>query len=646
MSKLMYLVLFTIVIGITSASTPIYLAPYLQPNDEVDSNTFLNPPSGSRICARNCTPDEAPKICYYKWTLENYVTLGKACGDCPNNATHCYQKECIPADGFERGVLSVNRKIPGPSIQVCLGDRVIVDVTNKLSGRSTTIHWHGVFQQGSQYMDGVPMLTQCAILEGDTFRYDFVASNEGTHYWHSHDGMQKLDGLQGRLVVRVVHQYDENGAMYDYDLPEHVIIMQDWMDDTADNHFPGLTGVDKGQYPKAILLTGIGNTVVNNARTTTPYPRINVEYGNRYRMRIVGATCTTCPVEFAVQGHRILVIAADGNAITPIRVTSIVFYSGERYDIVLEASQQAGGPYWIHVKSLSGCAAEEIYQLGVLQYVNETGDNNAIPAEPPGYDGLQFENPRVMNPENGTGGVSVASLVNPLPVPKYIKTQKADLNILLSYGNHVFDPSTFYNFYERYYVVNGKTLMSHTVNNISFVSPPAPPLSQPADVPAELLCPFGTDGMPTCPSGGSYCECVQVIDIPLGSVVQILLDDKNPGEDISHPFHLHGYAFYVMAEGQYTNGLTVQDVYANMTSQVLMQSSAPIQKDTLAVPSNGYAIIKFRADNPGYWFYHCHFMYHIATGMGVVFKVGQAADLPPVPTGFPKCGDFTPQVYQ
>ncbi|KAJ4431322.1 hypothetical protein ANN_19919 [Periplaneta americana] len=428
-------------------------------------------------------------------------------------------------------------------------------------------------------------------------------------------GMQKLDGLQGRLVVRIVQQYDENGAMYDYDLPEHVVIIQDWMDDTADNHFPGLTGVDKGQNPKAILLTGIGNTVAK------------------------------------------------------------VTFSGERYDIVLEALQQAGGSYWIHVKSLSGCAAEEVYQLGycsmspnpgtITQYPLILQDTTAYTSTTQGsyewdlgslfgtlislnlcMSRHPFQLNCVLNPENGTGGVSVASLINPLPVPKYIKTQKADLNILLSYGNHVFDPSTFYNFYERYYVVNGKTLMSHTVNNISFVSPPAPPLSQPADVPAELLCPFGTDGMPTCPSGGSYCECVQVIDIPLGSVVQILLDDKNPGEDISHPFHLHGYAFYVMAEGQYTNGLTVQDVYKNMTSQVLMQSTAPIQKDTLAVPSNGYAIIKFRADNPGYWFYHCHFMYHIATGMGVVFKVGQAADLPPVPTGFPKCGDFRPQVYQ
>jgi FtsP/CotA-like multicopper oxidase with cupredoxin domain len=75
--------------------------------------------------------------------------------------------------------------------QVCLGDRIIIDLKNKLVGSELSIHWHGVFQKGKQYMDGVPMVTQCAILEGDVFRYDFLANNEGTHYWHSHDGKDR-----------------------------------------------------------------------------------------------------------------------------------------------------------------------------------------------------------------------------------------------------------------------------------------------------------------------------------------------------------------------------------------------------------------------------------------------------------------------
>ena len=75
--------------------------------------------------------------------------------------------------------------------QVCRGDRIIVDLTNKIAGSELSIHWHGVLQSGTQYMDGVPMVTQCSILEGDVFRYDYMANNEGTHYWHSHDGKNR-----------------------------------------------------------------------------------------------------------------------------------------------------------------------------------------------------------------------------------------------------------------------------------------------------------------------------------------------------------------------------------------------------------------------------------------------------------------------
>lgn len=60
--------------------------------------------------------------------------------------------------------------MPGPSIEVCEGDHVVVDVTNRMSGFDLTIHWHGVFQEGFQYYDGVPFITQCPIEESNTFR--------------------------------------------------------------------------------------------------------------------------------------------------------------------------------------------------------------------------------------------------------------------------------------------------------------------------------------------------------------------------------------------------------------------------------------------------------------------------------------------
>lgn len=58
-----------------------------------------------------------------------------------------------------------------------------------MASDSTTIHWHGFTQDETPYMDGVPYVTQCPILPGTTFRYEFFASNEGTHFWHAHIGL-------------------------------------------------------------------------------------------------------------------------------------------------------------------------------------------------------------------------------------------------------------------------------------------------------------------------------------------------------------------------------------------------------------------------------------------------------------------------
>ncbi|OXU30144.1 hypothetical protein TSAR_011222, partial [Trichomalopsis sarcophagae] len=95
-----------------------------------------------------------------------------ACQVCTPNATntvwsHC---QCVLADGVERGILTANRMIPGPSIQVCEGDKVVIDVENHMEGMEVTIHWHGIWQKGSQYYDGVPFVTQCPIQQGTTFR--------------------------------------------------------------------------------------------------------------------------------------------------------------------------------------------------------------------------------------------------------------------------------------------------------------------------------------------------------------------------------------------------------------------------------------------------------------------------------------------
>jgi FtsP/CotA-like multicopper oxidase with cupredoxin domain len=58
-----------------------------------------------------------------------------------------------------------------------------------------------------------------------------------------------------------------------------------------------------------------------------------------------------------------------------------------------------------------------------------------------------------------------------------------------------------------------------------------------------------------------------------------------------------------MEMGQYAEGETAQDIFRDSQTRVRKTSAAPILKDTIAVPSDGYAIIKFKANNPGKLFY-------------------------------------------
>lgn len=73
---------------------------------------------GDHPCHRECKEGEEPMICYYMFHLEWYQTMSKACYDCPFNETDCQRLDCIPADGMSRALNVINRKMPGPAIEV------------------------------------------------------------------------------------------------------------------------------------------------------------------------------------------------------------------------------------------------------------------------------------------------------------------------------------------------------------------------------------------------------------------------------------------------------------------------------------------------------------------------------------------------
>ncbi|CAC5382868.1 unnamed protein product [Mytilus coruscus] len=130
----------------------------------------------------------------------------------------------ITADGWEdsRLVVVANGTLPGPPIIVYEGQTIIVHVTNHLKSEEVTIHWHGITEKGTPYMDGVPFLTQCPISPCQTFVYKFVASHKGTYWYHSHVGAQRVKGLISALIVR---------ERMSLEMKEHIMIIQEWNHD-------------------------------------------------------------------------------------------------------------------------------------------------------------------------------------------------------------------------------------------------------------------------------------------------------------------------------------------------------------------------------------------------------------------------------
>jgi hypothetical protein len=107
-------------------------------------------------------------------------------------------------DGVPKQMILVNGQSPGPLIEANTGDRVRVTVHNQMAGDSTSIHWHGIDQRESVWMDGVHGVTQCAIPPGESFTYEFeLADQRGTFWYHAHVTVQYTDGLYGPLVSTV-----------------------------------------------------------------------------------------------------------------------------------------------------------------------------------------------------------------------------------------------------------------------------------------------------------------------------------------------------------------------------------------------------------------------------------------------------------
>ena len=338
-------------------------------------------------CDRKCIPGTKPMTCNYHFSVEYTGSLSKACFNCPLNMSDCSRPDCNPVDGVERSMITVNRELPGTPIVVCKDDTIVVVVKNKLHAATTTVHWHGLFMHGEKdatmgeeefnpdatpWADGVPGVTQCPILPGQTFKYKFVANPAGTHWWHSHAALQREDGMYGALIVREPDAKNVHKDLYDEDLSSHVLIIQDWVHKSGVDMWLPHHWDDGSNKATSFLVNGKGrfrNFGVNKfPGLFTPVEELLVEEGKRYRIRVINAGVSLCPVEMSVDGHAMKVISSDGADIEPVDVKSLVMHNGERYDVVIETSNKEKKTYLIRFGGLMDCGANKIHGTALLRF--------------------------------------------------------------------------------------------------------------------------------------------------------------------------------------------------------------------------------------------------------------------------------------
>ncbi|XP_072384918.1 uncharacterized protein [Diabrotica undecimpunctata] len=609
----------------------------------------------SNPCKRNCIAGAPPMLCRFHFEVEHYHTLSKACHNCPYNMTDCYRKDCIPGDGTKRGIIAVNRQIPGPAIEVCQNDTVVVDVSNKMTSEATTIHWHGQHMKATPYMDGVPFVTQCPILPMDTFRYTFKAAQAGTNFWHSHIGMQRADGCYGPLIVHVPEEADPHINLYDYDLSSHVMTIIDWVTQLGTEVLLAHLHNDGVNKPPTLLINGLGRyrQFENQSETGEPFfmatARFTVEQGYRYRFRLINAGFLNCPIEMTVDNHTITVISTDGGDIKPIETTSLVTYAGERFDFILKADQPKD-VYWIRFKGLMDCDERftKAFQVAVLEYENNDLPPYSYPPQNVSYDnshidGLQI-NPLNKGVEENDSVIVIPQMESLKPWDESLK-EKPDFQYYIAYdfykiSNQEFHRPPHYGFY----AVNNlkQRVLTPQLNHISMTMPTFPLLSQRDEITDDLFCNKETMKEQNCSE--THCQCPHGIKIPLGAVAELIFIDEGFAYDANHPIHLHGYAFRVVAMERMGTNVTVEQVQQRDADGLIKRNlvNAPT-KDTVTVPDGGYTIVRFKADNPGYWILHCHLEFHSEIGMAMIVQVGEKDDMLPVPENFPKCGNYLPE---
>jgi CopA family copper-resistance protein len=515
--------------------------------------------------------------------------------------------------GKEKRAIAVNGQIPMPTLTFTEGDTAEIWVHNELN-ESTSLHWHGLFLPNKE--DGVPYLTQMPIKSHTTHLYKFPIIQHGTHWYHSHSGLQEQIGMYGSFIMNK-RKDDPTFRKGIDDLPTVPVVLSEWTNYNPKNVHRMLHNatdwfaIKKGttqSYAEAIKHKHFKTKLKNEWKRMLAMDVSDVYYdkflmngknesqlsqfkaGDKVRLRISnGGASSYFWLTYA--GGKITVVANDGNDVEPVEVDRLIIAVSETYDVIL-----------------------------------------TIPNDSTSYEFLATSEDRI----NSTSlylGNGIKQLTSPLPKLKYFEGMKMmngmmkmngdldDMNMQMSLNrmdmNVVMYPEItgaerkksddkmqgmdMGNNQNQY---NSNALSDIVTLNYAMLKSPTK-TTLPKDAPIKELHFELTGNMNryVWSLDNKVISETDKILIKKGENIRIILYN---GSMMRHPMHLHGHDFRVL-NGQGENA-PLKNIIDIM----------PMETDTL----------EFNANVEGDWFFHCHILYHMMSGMGRVFTYENQAKNP------------------
>ncbi|KAF5747563.1 laccase-17-like [Tripterygium wilfordii] len=527
-----------------------------------------------------------------------------------------------------KSILTVNGKFPGPRIIAREGDRLIIKVVNHVSN-NISIHWHGIRQIRSGWFDGPGYITQCPIQTNQSYVYNYtIVGQRGTLFWHAHISWLRAT-VYGPIVI-----LPKLGVPYPFPKPDkeiRPILFGEWFN--ADTEAVISQALQTGAAPNvsdAYTINGLPGPLYNCSAKDTY--KLKVKPGKTYLLRIINAALND-ELFFSIANHTFTIVEVDAVYTKPFQTNTLLITPGQTTNLLLKTKPNLPNATFLMLArpyATGQGTFDNTTVAGILQYkTTSTKHIKNLPLLKPTLPAL-----------NDTAfAFNFTSKLRSLASPQYPANvpQTVDKNFFFTIGLGT-NPCPKNQTCQG---PNNSTKFSASVNNISMILPSTALLQThffgksngvyATDFPSKPIIPFNYTGTP--PNNTMVMNGTKVVVLPFNATVELVMQDTSILGAESHPLHLHGFNFFIVGQGIGNYDSNKDPKNYNLVD--------PVERNTVGVPSGGWVAIRFRADNPGVWFMHCHFEVHISWGLRMAWVVQDGKlpnqKLPPPPADLPKC---------